>query len=89
MSNARTLGELRASSFSESRLASRRVKDEMRDNLMTRLCQHPDLLAHTLSRADHAARDLRARARGAIGHCACEGQKKGRVNHSERPGRDG
>ena len=42
MSIARTLGELRASSFSESRLASRHVKDEMRENLMTRLCQHPD-----------------------------------------------
>ncbi|MGA9352807.1 MAG: magnesium chelatase [Terriglobales bacterium] len=37
MSSARTLGELRASSFSESRLASRRVKDEMRENLMARL----------------------------------------------------
>ena len=42
MSSARTLGELRASSFTESRLVSRRVKDEMRENLMTRLCQHPD-----------------------------------------------
>ena len=37
MSNARTLGELRVSPFSENRLASRRVKDEMRDNLMARL----------------------------------------------------
>src|SRR6202795_4099429 len=37
MSSARTLGELRVSSFSESRLASRRVKDEMRENLMVRL----------------------------------------------------
>ena len=37
MSSARTLGELRTSPFSESRLASRRVKDEMRDNLMVRL----------------------------------------------------
>jgi magnesium chelatase subunit I len=42
MSSARTLGELRASSFSESRLRSRHVKDEMRENLMTRLRQHPD-----------------------------------------------
>src|ERR1700749_4021405 len=42
MSSARTLGELRASSFSESRLASRRVKDEMRENLMARLREHPD-----------------------------------------------
>jgi magnesium chelatase subunit I len=37
MSVARTLGELRVSLFSEKRLGSRRVKDEMRDNLMTRL----------------------------------------------------
>ena len=42
MSSARTLGELRVSSFSESRLASRRVKDEMRENLMARLREHPD-----------------------------------------------
>ncbi len=32
-----TLGELRHSSFSESRLRTRRVKDELRDNLMLRL----------------------------------------------------
>jgi len=37
MSNARTLGELRASAFSESRLRSRRVKDEVRENLIMRL----------------------------------------------------
>jgi magnesium chelatase subunit I len=37
MSSARTLGELRSGPFSESRLASRRVKDEMRENLMARL----------------------------------------------------
>ena len=42
MSSARTLGVLRASSFSESRLISRRVKDEMRENLMQRLRHHPD-----------------------------------------------
>ena len=42
MSSARTLGELRTSPFSESRLASRRVKDEMRENLMARLREHPD-----------------------------------------------
>ena len=42
MSSARTLGELRASSFSKSRLAQRRVKDEMRENLMARLREHPD-----------------------------------------------
>ncbi len=33
-----TLGELRAtSSFSEARLHARRIKDEMRDNLISRL----------------------------------------------------
>jgi magnesium chelatase subunit I len=35
----RTLGELRTSPFSEQRLRSRRVKDEMRDNLVARLRQ--------------------------------------------------
>src|SRR6267154_5723360 len=39
MSIAETLGELRESPFSEQRLASRRVKDELRENLMTRLGQ--------------------------------------------------
>ncbi len=37
MSFARTLGELRQSPFSAQRLASRRVKDELRENLMSRL----------------------------------------------------
>ena len=37
MSVARTLGELRHSSFTAQRLASRRVKDELRENLMSRL----------------------------------------------------
>src|SRR3954469_6589479 len=32
-----TLGDLRKSDFSESRLRDRRVKDELRDNLMARL----------------------------------------------------
>ncbi|HEU5400625.1 MAG TPA: magnesium chelatase [Terriglobales bacterium] len=40
MSNLpRTLGELRKSPFSEQRLRSRRVKDEMRENLVARLRQ--------------------------------------------------
>jgi magnesium chelatase subunit I len=39
MSIAQTLGELRESPFSERRLATRRVKDELRENLMTRLRQ--------------------------------------------------
>jgi magnesium chelatase subunit I len=37
MSSARTLGELRQSPFTEQRLGSRRVKDELRENLMARL----------------------------------------------------
>ncbi len=36
----RTLGELRRSSFSEQRLRHRRVKDELRDNLIACLRQH-------------------------------------------------
>src|SRR5215510_11393260 len=40
MSFARTLGELRQSHFSEQRLASRKVKDELRENLMSRLQQN-------------------------------------------------
>ena len=39
MSSARSLGELRTTPFSEARLASRRVKDEMRENLKARLRQ--------------------------------------------------
>jgi magnesium chelatase subunit I len=37
MSLPRTLGELRRSSFSEEKVSTRRVKDELRDNLITRL----------------------------------------------------
>ncbi|MFZ1132859.1 MAG: magnesium chelatase [Terriglobales bacterium] len=37
MSVARSLGELRQSSFTAQRLGSRRVKDELRENLMSRL----------------------------------------------------
>jgi magnesium chelatase subunit I len=37
MSIARTLGELRRSSFTAERLSTRRVKDELRENLMSRL----------------------------------------------------
>jgi len=39
MSLPRTLGELRQSPFSEERLRTRRVKDELRENLVTRLRQ--------------------------------------------------
>ena len=38
----RTLGELRRSTFSEERLRNRRVKDELRDNLIARLRHHDD-----------------------------------------------
>src|ERR1700687_6182716 len=40
MSIAQTLGALRESPFSEQRLASRRVKDELRENLMARMRQN-------------------------------------------------
>jgi magnesium chelatase subunit I len=42
MSLPRTLGELRRSTFSEERLRTRRVKDELRENLIARLRQHDD-----------------------------------------------
>jgi magnesium chelatase subunit I len=42
MSLPRTLGELRRSPFSQERLRTRRVKDELRDNLIARLRQHDD-----------------------------------------------
>ena len=37
MSLPRTLGELRQSPFSEQRLRNRRIKDELRENLINRL----------------------------------------------------
>jgi len=42
MSLPRTLGELRRSTFSEESLRARRVKDELRDNLIALLRQHDD-----------------------------------------------
>ena len=42
MSVPRTLGDLRRSPFSEERLRTRRVKDELRDNLMIRLREQGD-----------------------------------------------
>ncbi|MGC1373444.1 MAG: magnesium chelatase [Candidatus Sulfotelmatobacter sp.] len=42
MSLPRTLGELRTSKFSEERLHNRRVKDELRDNLIARLRRRDD-----------------------------------------------
>src|SRR5690349_4792337 len=43
MNLPRTLGELRHSAFSAERLSTRRVKDEMRDNLVLRLQQEGPL----------------------------------------------
>src|ERR1700751_2634542 len=42
MSLPRTLGDLRRSDFTEERLRTRRVKDELRDNLVARLRQSGD-----------------------------------------------
>jgi magnesium chelatase subunit I len=42
MSLPRTLGDLRSSKFSEERLHNRRVKDELRDNLIARLRKRDD-----------------------------------------------
>jgi magnesium chelatase subunit I len=42
MSIPRTLGDLRRSNFSEERMRSRNVKDELRDNLIARLRQESD-----------------------------------------------
>ncbi|MGH9495727.1 MAG: magnesium chelatase [Candidatus Sulfotelmatobacter sp.] len=42
MSVARTLGDLRRGNFSEERLRTRRVKDELRENLMARLREQED-----------------------------------------------
>src|SRR5438309_1468008 len=42
MNLPRTLGELRRSSFSEEKLGTRRVKDELRDNLISRLRTNKD-----------------------------------------------
>ena len=43
MSVARSLGELRHSSFTAQRLGSRRVKDELRENLMAQTVIDEDL----------------------------------------------
>jgi magnesium chelatase subunit I len=45
MSLPRTLGEIRRSPFSEEKLRSRRVKDELRDNLISRLRQNGPIFA--------------------------------------------
>src|SRR6266478_7587341 len=81
MSIAQTLGELRESPFSEQRLASRRVKDELRENLMTRLRQGcpifpgivgyedtvvPQIVNALLSRHNFILLGLRAQAKSRI-----------------------
>jgi magnesium chelatase subunit I len=45
MSLPRTLGELRTSPFSEQRLQKRRVKDELRENLLTKLREGEQIFA--------------------------------------------
>jgi magnesium chelatase subunit I len=44
MSLPRSLGELRRSEFSEERLRNRRVKDELRDNLICHLRRHEEII---------------------------------------------
>jgi magnesium chelatase subunit I len=47
-----TLGELRQSSFSEARLVSRGVKDELRDNLICKLQRHESLFPRVIGYED-------------------------------------
>src|SRR6202050_2349635 len=76
MSLPRTLGELRHSPFSEQKLRTRRVKDELRDNLMARLREDgpifpgivgyddtvvPQVINAILSRSHFILRGLRGR----------------------------
>ncbi len=77
----RTLGELRQSDFSEERLRNRRVKDELRDNLLGRLrCQNslfpgiigyddtvvPQMVNAILSRHNFILLGLRGQAKSRI-----------------------
>jgi magnesium chelatase subunit I len=82
MSLPRTLGELRHSPFSEERLRTRRVKDELRDNLMTKLRQEtgpifpgivgyddtvvPQIINAVLSRHNFILLGLRGQAKSRI-----------------------
>src|SRR5207247_843574 len=56
MSFPRTLGELRQSPFSEQRLFARRVKDELRDNLVCKLRE--DRYVEKLATPDVTIADL-------------------------------
>ena len=75
MSVPRTLGDLRRSNFSEERLRTRHVKDELRDNLVARLREerkYPTLdeLKAQIARDVEEARELTAplvAAYGAVG----------------------
>jgi magnesium chelatase subunit I len=81
MNLPRTLGELRASEFPEERLRKRRVKDEMRDNLICRLRRRealfpgivgyddtvvPQLINAILSRHNFILLGLRGQAKSRI-----------------------
>ncbi len=81
MSFPQTLGDLRSSSFSESRLQSRHVKDELRDNLVKRLRQDgpifpgivgyddtvvPQIINAVLSRHNFILLGLRGQAKSRI-----------------------
>ena len=81
MSSARTLGELRPSPFTEKRLGRRRVKDELRENLMLRLREGgpifpgivgyddtvvPQIVNATLSRHNFILLGLRGQAKSRI-----------------------
>src|SRR5208282_2664971 len=81
MSFCRTLGELRQSPFTEQRLRSRRVKDELRENLMARLREGspifpgivgfddtvvPQIVNAILSRHNFILRGVRGQAKSRI-----------------------
>ena len=57
MSSARTLGELRQGAFTAQRLSSRRVKDELRENLMSRLREGGSIFPHRRIRRHGGASD--------------------------------
>jgi magnesium chelatase subunit I len=81
MNLPRTLGELRKSAFSATRLGTRKVKDELRDNLIAKLCSRetifpgiigyddtvvPQLVNAILSRHNFILLGLRGQAKSRI-----------------------
>src|SRR5438270_1791393 len=81
MNYPRTLGELRKSAFSEQRLRIRKIKDELRENLITKLRSGetifpgivgyedtvvPQLVNAVLSRHNFILLDLRGQAKSRI-----------------------